>query len=329
MVNQGAKTGPQPLVRLSSFGPIAYFPFKMHTSHTTTPLPMRFSVSLLIVVLAVLAACSRENKPETDLVTFPLRGEVVGIDTAAAAVTVAHEPIPNYMNAMTMPFKVKNRALLQPLAVGDTIDATLAVSRTESWLETITVRGRGESPRTLTAGEIITAKVFRTGEQFPDETLLNQEGAVLRFSQFRGKAVGVTFIYTRCPLPDYCIRMSNHFARVQKLLAQDAALAGRWHLISVSFDPQFDRPATLRRYGTGYGADFSTWDFATDPDTAGTTILRIADGLGLTYANDEGLIAHNLRTVLINREGMLVRVLNGNEWTPAELAAGMRTLALE
>lgn len=290
---------------------------------------MRFPAILPTVALALLSSCSRENRSETDLVTFPLRGEVVGLDTASSTVTVAHEAIPNYMNAMIMPFKVKNRALLRPLGVGDSIDATLAVSRTESWLETIAVRGRGESPRALTAGEIITAKVFRTGEPFPDATLLNQDGVAVRFSQFRGKVVALTFIYTRCPLPDFCIRMSNHFARVQKSLAQDGTLAGRWHLMSVSFDPKFDRPAALKRYGEGYGADFTTWDFATDPDTAGKTILGIADGLGLTYANDEGLIAHNLRTVLIDREGKLVRVINGNEWTPGELAAGIRRLAGE
>lgn len=288
---------------------------------------MRLPFILITVTLALLTSCARENRTETDLVTFPLRGEVVALDTAASTVMVAHEAIPNFMNAMTMPFKVKNRTLLRPLAVGDSIDATLAVSRTESWLETIAVRRKGESSRTLTAGEVITARVFRTGEPFPDATLLNQNGATFRLSRFRGEVLALTFIYTRCPLPDFCIRMSNHFARVQKALAQDAALAGRWHLISISFDPKFDRPPALKRYGEGYGADFSTWDFATDPDTAGTTILSLADGLGLTYASEEGLIAHNLRTVLIDREGTLVRVINGNEWDPGELAEEIRTLA--
>lgn len=288
---------------------------------------MRLHVIVITAALALCCSCAREKTAETDLVTFPLRGEVVGLDTAASSVMVAHQAIPNFMNAMTMPFKVKNRMLLRGLAIGDSIDATLAVSRTESWLETIAVRGSGDSPRTRSAGEILTAKVFRQGEPFPDAVLLNQEGALVRISQFRGRVLALTFIYTRCPLPDFCIRMSSHFARVQKTLAQDAALAGRWHLLSVSFDPKFDRPGALKRYGEGYGADFSTWDFATDPDTAGAAILGLADGLGLTYANEEGLIAHNLRTVLIDREGLLVRVINGNEWSPVELAESIRSLA--
>jgi protein SCO1/2 len=292
----------------------------------TSVLRMRILIAASLLLMLFLS-CSRQRQGETDLVTFPLRGEVVAIDTAASTVTVAHEAIPNYMNAMVMPFKVKSKALLSPLAIGDSITATLAVSRTESWLETIAVRNHGESPRTLSANDIITAKIFTTGDPFPDETLLNQESATVRFSKFRGKVLAITFIYTRCPLPDFCIRMSNHFARVQKALKEDPALAGRWHLMSISFDPHFDRPARLKRYAAGYGADFSTWDFTTDPDTAGTTIQRIADGLGLTYANDEGLIAHNLRTVLIDPGGRLARVINGNEWTPEELVSGIRSLA--
>ncbi|MEW6511597.1 MAG: SCO family protein [Bacteroidota bacterium] len=284
--------------------------------------------TLLIAFTAVsLVSCSGKRDQQTDLVTFPLRGKVVEIDTAQGVLTVAHEAIPNYMNAMTMPFKVKERSQLLAIGAGDTIHATLAVSRTESWLEGITVAGRGVPEKTLSADEIFTAKVFRTSELFPDETLLNQDGAPIRLSTFRGKVVALTFIYTRCPLPDFCIRMSDHFARIQKSLSRDSDLGGRWHLISISFDPRFDRPAVLKRYAGSYGADFSTWDFVTDPDTAGSAIRRLADGLGLTYADDEGLIAHNLRTVLLDKEGRLVRVINGNEWKAEEVAAEIRALA--
>lgn len=280
----------------------------------------------LLCLLPLLAAGCTKNR-ETDLVTLPLRGEVVRIDTARLTLTVAHQAIPNYMNAMTMPFKVRDRNLLRPLAIGDSIQATLAVSRTESWLEQIAVVGKGEAPPALTPDQILTARVFRTGEVVPDESFVNQEGTAVRLSSFRGKVLALTFIYTRCPLPDFCIRMSNQFARIQKSLKSDGRLNGRWHLITVSFDPKFDRPAALKRYAAEYGADFSTWDFVTDPDTAGPVIRRLADGLGLEYSEDEGLIDHNLRTVLIDPEGKLVKVITGNEWKPEELAEEIRRLA--
>ncbi len=287
---------------------------------------MNSRIFLPLYLLLLLAAGCAKNK-ETNLVTFPLRGEVVRIDTAKLTITVAHQAIPNYMNAMTMPFKVRERGLLLPLAVGDSIQATLAISRTESWLEQIAVVGKGELPPPLTPDQIITAKIYRTGEFFPDEALLNQDGKTLRLSSFRGRVLALTFIYTRCPLPDFCIRMSNQFARIQKSLKGDGSLNGKWHLVTVSFDPKFDRPMVLRRYAAEYGADFSSWDFVTDPDTSGPVIRRLADGLGLEYSEDEGLIDHNLRTVLIDPEGKLVKVITGNEWKPEEVAAEIKRLA--
>ncbi len=275
----------------------------------------------------ILIACSKEEK-RTDIVTFPLKGEIVEIDTARNRLMVAHEEIPNYMMAMTMPFKVKNRALLYDLRVGDTITATLAVSRTESWLETIAVVGKGEEPDPQLVAGAIMARMLKPGDMLPDDSYINQDGRRIRFSDFKGKAVAITFIYTRCPLPDYCILMSNNFGTVQRLLARDRSLEGKWHLITISIDPKFDSPRVLKEYGKSYRADFASWDFVTDPDTTGKTIMRLADGLGLTYENDEdGLIAHNLRTVVLDKEGRIRKLIQGNEWKAEELAEELRKLA--
>jgi protein SCO1/2 len=284
-------------------------------------------LNVVAFLAIILVSCAKEEK-RTDIVTFPLKGEVVEIDTARNRLMVAHEEIPNYMMAMTMPFKVKNRALLYDLRVGDTITATLAVSRTESWLETITVVGKGEEPDPQLVAGAIMARMLKPGDMLPDDSYINQDGRRIRLSDFKGKAVALTFIYTRCPLPDYCILMSNNFGKVQRLLAQDRSLEGKWHLITVSFDPKFDSPRVLKEYGKSYRADFASWDFVTDPDTSGKTIMRLADGLGLTYENDEGgLIAHNLRTVVLDKEGRIRKVIQGNEWKAEEVAEELRKLA--
>jgi protein SCO1/2 len=284
-------------------------------------------LNVVAFLAIILVSCAKEEK-RTDIVTFPLKGEVVEIDTARNRLMVAHEEIPNYMMAMTMPFKVKNRALLYDLRVGDTITATLAVSRTESWLETITVVGKGEEPDPQLVAGAIMARMLKPGDMLPDDSYINQDGRRIRLSDFKGKAVALTFIYTRCPLPDYCILMSNNFGKVQRLLAQDRSLDGKWHLITVSFDPKFDSPRVLKEYGKSYRADFASWDFITDPDTSGKTIMKLADGLGLTYENDEGgLIAHNLRTVILDKEGRIRKVIQGNEWKAEEVAEELRKLA--
>lgn len=284
-------------------------------------IPIALSLSLL------LFSCATEEQKKTDIVTFALRGEIVQIDTARNRLTVAHEEIPNYMMAMTMPFKVKDPSLLRGLRVGDTIHATLAVSRTESWLEAITVAGRGEPPDPQLVAGAIMARMLKPGDQLPNDAFLNQDGRFVRFSDYRSKAVAITFIYTRCPLPDFCILMSNNFGKIQRLLKKDPTLNQRWQLVTISFDPRFDTPKVLKDYGKNYGADFATWDFLTDQDTSGRTVMKLADGLGLTYENDEGgLIAHNLRTVLLDRKGRITKVIQGNEWKVEEVAEELRKL---
>jgi len=283
-------------------------------------------IGLLFTVLVLLSSCGKRDST-VDLVTFPLHGIVTEVDTAASRVTIRHDEIPNYMPAMEMPFKVKNPALLRGLTPGDSIGATLAVSRTESWLETLQVLHKGEQMQVLSADQIEFQHLVREGEEIPDLRLLNQDGKTLRISDFRGKALALTFVYTRCPLPDFCIRMSEHFRQTQQALKSDRSVDGRWHLLSISFDPAFDRPSVLKQYGRNYGADFSDWDFGTDPDTSGKDLASFADCFGLSYAPSEGLIDHNLRTVVVDPRGRLVKVFRGNEWKSEELVEALRRAA--
>lgn len=281
---------------------------------------MRFPA--LALILLIVSGCG-QKKTETDLVTFDVKGVVVSVNHAQKRIVIDHEEIPDYMMAMTMPFKVKDTTLLHKVEPGDTIRGVLAVSRTESWLETIAVVSRGEEPvSAASAADDILRRLYKVGDRLPDFSFINQEARKIRLSDFRGKAVAVTFIYSRCPLPDFCIRMSDNFARLQKSLSRDARLKNKWHLVTVSFDPEFDKPPVLKKYGTAYGADFSTWDFVTDTTRA---LLDFADGLELIMEDDEGgLIAHNLRTAVIDPQGVLADVFKGNEWTVKELEDAVR-----
>lgn len=278
---------------------------------------VRGMVLMMLLVFAVMIGCSKkEEAKQTELVTFKLRGEVVGLNAEKGRITIAHEEIPNYMQAMTMPFKIKDSTLFAGIAVGDTVEGTLAVSRTESWIASLAVVGKGETAQ-LSAEDILFRKLYKEGEPLPEYAFTNHEGKRIKLSDFRGRVLAFTFIYTRCPLPDFCIRMSNHFAKIQKTLKNDRSLDGTWHLLTISFDPDFDTPAVLKKYGQTYGADFSSWDFATDDIRS---ITALADGLNLTLQEDEGgLIAHNLRTAVLNAKGNLAKIFVGNEWTPDDV----------
>ncbi len=282
------------------------------------------SIYLLLVSLIVGCIKKQENQT-TEITTFPLKGEVVRIMPDEHRIMIAHGEIPNYMKAMTMPFKVKDTTFLTMVHPGDSVLATLAVSRTESWLATISVMGKGRLPKVLTGNEILFKQMFKEGVPIPDVEFRNQDNKKIHLAVFKGSVLALTFIYTRCPLPDFCIRMSNNFAKIQRALKKDATLDGTWHLFSITFDPDFDKPKVLKEYGKTYDADFTDWDFLVSDKKS---LQEIADGFDLTYEPDQGgLIAHTLRTVLIDKKGNLVAILKGNDWTPDEVANRIRELA--
>jgi protein SCO1/2 len=161
------------------------------------------------------------------------------------------------------------------------------------------------------------AAVLSTGDSVPDCELTDQNGRPLRLSQFKGQALALTFIFTRCPLADYCPRMTAHFAAVQRAMGGDK----NWHLLSLSFDPEYDTPEKLLAYARAHGADTSRWTFATaKPDV----VKGLGAWFGLEARMKDGLIDHNLRTVVIDAEGRVQHIFQGNTWTPQELIWELR-----
>ena len=165
-------------------------------------------------------------------------------------------------------------------------------------------------------------RIPQPGDEVPNFTLVNQSGKTIQFQQFRGKPLLLTFIYTRCPFPDYCPRMSNNFAQVMQQLQKDPKAFGEAQLLSISIDPEHDKPAVLRSYGERYvgrvDPRFAHWEFASGSPEQ---VRKIADFFGLAYNQKDGQIVHGLVTVLIGKDGRVVKVYSGNDWKPDEVAA--------
>jgi len=258
---------------------------------------------------------------------FELNGNVVSVDAGRRRVTVSHEEIPGFMPAMTMPFAVKEDWALSVLAPGQSLRATLVVEGDRSWLEGITII---QSSQQGTSGAPAPApREPAPGASLPDFKLVNQDGGRIHLHQYLGRVLLVTFIYTRCPLPDFCPRMSMNFAQIQSILQKDPGLQSRVHQLSISFDPEYDTPQVLREYGQAYSAgaragNFRDWEFATG---TADEVRELANFFGLEYKEDSGQIVHTLRTALIGPDGKLVRLYRGNDWTPAELLDQIRRVA--
>jgi protein SCO1/2 len=253
---------------------------------------------------------------------YQLKGQVIAKDAARQELTVKHEDIAGFMPGMTMPFKVADRAGFEAVAPGDLITATLTVSETTGQLSAISKTGTAPLPPETAIG--LRPRIIEPGTEVPDVTFVDQSGTTKKLSDWRGEVVAVTFIYTRCPVPDFCPRMDRNFAAAQKLLAADGQLADRVHLLSVSFDPEYDTPEILRAHASRIGADPARWSFVTGPKEA---LDPFAAAFGVAVMRDDKPmqeILHNLRTAVIGKDGRLVTILNGNEWKPEELIAAIR-----
>lgn len=280
----------------------------------------------------VLAGCHAGGKPDStassvqNFKVYKLRGKVVRTDASKGEVTLNHDAVPGFMDAMTMPYKLKDPSIVSELHPGDLLTADVLVSQdpnADVLLDHIVVIAQGKPDYRPT----VIYHVPAPGDAVPDFKLRNQDGRPIHLAQFKGKALVITFIYTRCPLPNFCPLVTRNFAQMNRDLATDPGIYAKTQLLSVSFDPEHDTPERLRAYGSTYiGSDaanaFAHWDFAV-PDKP--TLLQMAKffDVGITNGPDE-TITHTLSTTLIGPDGKVVRFYPGNEWTAQQVAADVK-----
>jgi protein SCO1 len=268
--------------------------------------------------------------PAAPVKTYPIRGKVVSVN--GPSVMLDHEAVPGFMDAMTMAYKLKDPSIASELHPGDRITANLLVSKDADGfnsvlLDNIVVIAQAKPDYKPS----VQYHVPQPGDAVPDFKLINQSGRSIHLSQFHGKVLLVTFIYTRCNLPDFCPRMSRNFADIQQALTHDTTLYDRTHLLSISFDPTYDTPAVLRTYGTEYvGAKnaaqaFNHWDFATSTEKDLPAITQFFN-VGVT-PGDSNSLTHSLSTVLIGKDGKVAAWYPTNDWRPQDILAQVRQAA--
>jgi protein SCO1/2 len=268
----------------------------------------------------VLLGCGCSHAPEGR--QYELKGQILAIKPAQNEVLIKHEDIKGFMPAMTMPYKVQDPALLADKQPGDLVTATLVVADVEAHLSTLSKTGHAALDVPPPAPTISAFDMVKEGEEVPDRRLVDETGTPRPLRSLRGHRVALTFMYTRCPLPEYCPLMDRNFVSVQNTIQQSPDLADV-QLVSVSFDPDYDTPAVLQQHARNLHANPRIWHFVTaDRDD----LTSFAARFGVTVERDagNGAITHSLRTAVIDPEGRLVKAYSGNSWTPAELVADLK-----
>ena len=239
------------------------------------------------------------------------RGLVLRVDRDAGTVTVSHDAIPGLMDAMVMPFDVRP-AEMADVAPGDRIAFRITSRQGRTHVDR--VRLLSAAPPGAVPAASASAAAIRVGDRVPDFQLTSHRGASLSLSSLRGRVVAVAFIYTRCPLPDYCPRMITNFRAVRQ------RFAGRLNrdvvLLTVTFDPQYDTAETLTRYARRYGGDVDGWHFLTG---SRADVARVCELFGVEFWPEEGLITHTLRTAVVDREGRLAATVEGKDYSGEQL----------
>jgi protein SCO1 len=289
----------------------------------------------LSVVSAVLSGCKNHTPMAAapSAKTFHIRGKVIATDPSTGQISLDGEAVPGFMGAMVMPYKLESPSILGELHSGDRITADVLADPISS-----DAMGGYRNVRLDHIVVIAQAKpdykpsvqfhVPAAGDIVPDFALLNQSDKLIHLGDFKGKVILMTFIYTRCPVADFCPRMSRNFATIDHQLAVDPALYAKTHLISVSFDPTYDTPKVLRSYGGAYTGQYTKerflhWDFAAPPVGELPQVAQYFD-VGVTPGESKTL-THSLSTVIIGKDGKVIAWYPDNQWEPSEVLGVVKT----
>ena len=273
--------------------------------------------TLAAIVVAALSVTAQQP------VRHAMRGMVLKVDTARKSVVISHDPVANVMPAMTMPFEVRDARELTGLVPGAIVSFSLVLTQDAGYIDRVkTIRYQSVEQDPIAARRLrmlsnitgAAAKTVPIGAVVPDFTLTNQSRQQVSLSQFRGKVIGVNFIYTSCVLPQFCYRVANHFGvirdRFKDRMGRDLVL------LTLTFDPARDTPERLAQYASQWKADARTWHFLTG---AARDVERVCGLFGVDFFADEGLMSHSVRTAVIDQRGVMVANIEGNQYTAAQL----------
>ena len=285
-----------------------------------------FSLSVALAVL-FCAACS--NVGSGDSKEYKLQGQILQLSRDGKEANIKHEDIVGFMPAMTMPYHVRDAKEFSGIAPGDLINATLVVVSNDAYLKDVKKVGNAplaQAADATPAPGSPAANLLKEGAPVPNTTFLDQDGKKRNFDSFKGQAVVLTFIYTRCPMPSFCPLMDKNFVKLQEKLKADPLL--NVHLVTVSFDPENDTPPVLKKHAQELGANPKVWTFLTgDVDTIDQFAGKFGVSIQRSIDDQKNVnITHNLRTAIIDRQGNLIKTYTGNEWTPEQVIADIKVL---
>jgi len=286
---------------------------------STSILPMQKILLTACVALALLG-CGRSTNPDQGAEHYDARGVVRGFSPDRSTIEIHHEDIPGFMPSMTMPFVARDRKQIADLKTGDAISFRMTMTQNDFWIEDVKKIRREDvvvaEPKRTPPVSAERDERLKEGNKMPTFSLANQNGERISLDTFRGQPFVLTFVFTRCPVRNFCPRMSSNFEELQAEIKAGNGTLATTRLLSVTLDPEYDTPKVLSDYAAFHHSDSKIWSFATGDKKEIDSLTR---AFSVYRQNEGGTISHGLATALINRNGMIEKIWRGNAWTPAEV----------
>lgn len=289
----------------------------------------------MVLLGALLVSCGKPepasppsgDTAEKDARRFAVKGVVQEVREEGKVLVIDHEEMPGYMRAMIMPFRVKDPAQAAGLEPGDEIEFTYVVQELASWIEGIKRTGnKGEIKTQSRLDTNPAAPLLGVGDELPDYEFLDEEGRGVKLSDFREGPVALTFIFTRCPVPEFCPATMRKFATVRDTLSRDPAAPAGWRLLTISFDSLNDSPPVMKSFRSAFSKETENWVMLS---SYCCSIQELAANVGLKFGEVKGSYEHNLRTVVLDGAGRITQIFLDETWSPEALVAGIKAAAAE
>jgi protein SCO1/2 len=276
------------------------------------------------VALALLG-CGRSTDSDDGAEHYDTRGVVRGFSPDRSAIEIQHENIPGFMPSMTMPFVAREPKEVADLKIGEAISFRMTVTQKDFWIDNVKKIRREEvdvaEPKQASSVSTQRDSRLKEGDEMPPFSLTNQDAEGISLDTFRGQPFVLTFVFTRCPVPNFCPRMSNNFEELQTAIKADSGALAKARLVSITLDPDYDTPQVLSDYAAFHHADSKIWTFATGDEEEIDLLTR---AFSVYRQTEGGTISHGLATALINSRGKIEKIWRGNTWTPAEVTEAIR-----
>jgi protein SCO1/2 len=272
-----------------------------------------------------LLSCGRSTGPGKSTQQYETRGIVRGFSPDRQMIEIQHENIPDFMPSMTMPFVTHDSKEIVDLKAGDAISFRITVTQKDLWVDNVKKIQREDvhvaEPKPTLAVSAKDGARLKEGDEMPPFSLTNQNGERISLDTFRGQPFVLTFVFTRCPVPNFCPRMSNNFEELQTAIKTGSGALAKTRLLSITLDPQFDTPQVLNAYAASHQADAKVWTFGTGHEREIDALTR---AFSVYRQTEGGTISHGLATALINRDGNIDKIWRGNGWTPTEVTQAIQ-----